>query len=151
MSPRLRHTIGTLVLAVTACACEPQRYPSVPPKSLWTPAGARVVHGPQTYADGAMDVAFDTPRVAAEEISAAVMGYYDLPWRRRPLVRGWSWELGPPGRLPTDGRTALSYWHGEWENDDGDVVIYYLRAESTQAGALTAVGGYGRHTRARHK
>src|SRR5688572_13203745 len=108
MTQRIRHSIGPLLFTLIACACE-GRHPAVPLQPLWTPVGARIMHGPRTYADGAMDVSFETPVVPGEEISAALIGYYGPPWRQRALVNGWTWRVGPPGQPPPASGTALSY------------------------------------------
>jgi len=156
-------TLALLNAAVSGCAKR------IDPDVLWLPADATIevnaismkaARG--TYRDGSAEVVFTVAAPDPEDREKltkqlakhfAQGGWHPSrtqwlnPSLTSSLMVGWTHVCGCI--LPTDaeGRTLPSHetytWHGEWENQDGDVVKYSLTATDG------SVRGYAQYSPAR--
>jgi hypothetical protein len=122
---------------------------------LWIPAEAAVSAKPQAYPDGHRALSFDIETKDPEDLVARLIRHFDeRGWRQRGTIegagptsfeRGWEEFLG--GGVVWPGATQPTrHWHGEWEDERGNVIAYHLRASSGSRGDRSSITCYATYT-----
>ncbi len=150
---------GQLLVAAIAWTASASCNEGIRPEWLWLPAEASTDATPghygrhrTMYADGSGDMVFWLSNAdRRDDLSRQLVDHFDAEgWRRRetdylnpglPTSFRSGWRRGGGGIRRTDaqGRPIsgeVYIWHGEWENQRGDVISYRL-----QAGRSTDIQG----------
>jgi len=162
VSPVRKAQITFVALSCVVSAFTQPGSPATPPDTsgaeiLWLPAGARVQrdlalpvlvsNGRSIYVDGSGAVAFSIT-AACDAIATIVTEHFEhTQWQPRPtqlLNPGIATSFGHGCRPSGGGVLTLDSrglpirrglyvgWHGEWENDRGDMVMYVVGGTDQQ-------------------
>ena len=142
-----------VVLMGGSCASPPQGA-----GLLWLPPGAATDRGAQDYKDGSSDLPFTLGNVQPEEFSTQLAAHFaGRGWHSRvprldvyPPSTSTGWRPFPGGGLiltDAHGQPLPPYeslqWHGEWEDEHGNVISYHLTASRPVGAVSYSILGYG--------
>jgi hypothetical protein len=125
-------------------------------EALWIPSEAALSAQPQTYPNGYRALSFDIESKDPDDLVARLVRHFDeRGWQQRSTMtegggpssfeRGWEEFFG--GGVVWPGVTQPTrHWHGEWEDERGNVIAYHLRASPGGGGDRSSITCYATYT-----
>jgi hypothetical protein len=159
---RTRSLYFLVVLTLLATLSCGKRERPLDPTLLWAPPHAKITLAPHlNRGDGACELGFTLVDVEREELTRQLLQHFEQSqFRQRSTLRkngyptsfgeGWQRVLGG-GVIPTDAQGRIltvedREWHGEWQNEPGEVIAYHL-SEGRYNARHNSVLGYATYTR----
>jgi hypothetical protein len=160
MGTRSLSFLVVLTLLATSSCGKGER--PLDPTLLWVPPHAKIMWAPHmARGDCSCELGFTLVDVDREELTQQLIQHFEkIGWRQRsanhrtghPTSFREGWEAFREGgviTLDTQGRIldpGSHFWHGEWENERGEVIVYDLD-EARDENARRGMRGYAMYTR----